>query len=106
MFPKQLSVALRETDHALGAGNLAAGKWIAAFGAINLPPVHHINTTVGHGGSGVTESERHPPADDGTILGKFLKQSILAPNGIAFGPEPLRPVVGVKDRAGNDEKKK
>src|SRR5678816_1050414 len=90
VLPKQLAVAFRETNQALGAGNFSARKRVAGLGAISLPPVHDINAAVGHRGSSVTKAEWHTPADDGTIRWKFLKQSILAPDAIAFGTEPLR----------------
>ena len=95
VLPQGLAAGLVETDDALLAGEGAAGEgvvWIA--GALGELAVHDEDLAAGDGRPGVAAAQRCPPLDLRPLLGKLVEDALLAPDAIAFRPQPLRPVVG------------
>ena len=89
-----------ETNHPLRAGNVPPGKLIVRVGGIfGQLPVGHVNLPIGHGRSGVTAADGHPPVDLRPAIGKFVEDATLPPDPVALGPEPLWPVIRQRRQA-------
>ena len=59
------------------------------------PAVGDIDAAVGYNRSRVARADGRAPADRRAVGGKSLDDAGLAPNRVAVGAEPLRPVIGV-----------
>ena len=83
-----------ETNHPLRAGNVPLSKLIVwVIGIFGQLSIRNINLPLGHGRSGVATADGHPPINLRPAIGKFFEDATLTPYTIAFGSEPLWPVI-------------
>ena len=105
VLPQDFSIGLIETQHALAPGNRAAVE--GALGILRVLrqlPVHHIHAALRHRWPRVPAADGRAPAIGETIRRQFLHNARLAPDPVALGAEPLRPVLGAeRERRERDE---
>src|SRR5262249_44301924 len=66
--------------------------------------VRDVDAAVRHRRTGVAGADRGPPHLLGALGAELLDQAALAPDAVALGPEPLRPIVGKTVRSDGCQK--
>src|SRR5262249_5348277 len=103
---------LLKAKDALLAENELGGKGIfRILHAFGQNAVGDVNTVLDDRGAGVAAAERRPPADLGAAGRELVEDARLAPNAVALGPQPLRPIVrpgerGEAEKDSRDEERK
>lgn len=101
VLPKNFAVGFVETEDAFGAGDFATLKGIAGVGGIlGELAIDDVHATFGDRRPRIACADGCAPTNGGTFGRKFFNDALFAPDGIAFGAEPLRPIIG-KERCGN-----
>src|SRR4051812_3531595 len=98
--PKRLAGFRVDAEHALGPwdGVLGDPCFLAGRRRWNIRAIHHVEPIANDGRARVTRSDRHAPWNLWPAGGKSLEQAALAPDAIALGTRPLRPIVGPRRR--------
>src|SRR6266567_1380094 len=95
IFPNDFSVGFIQAEHAFGAADDPLGEWIGRVAhALGKLAVADINPAIGNGRSGVTAADGSAPKNGRAIGGEFFHDARLAPNRVAIGAKPLRPIIG------------
>jgi len=101
VFPNDLPVRFVQAKHPLETADHAAVERVRRIaGARRKLAVGDINPALGHDRPRVAAADARAPADGRAVGGEFLDDAGFAPDRVAVGAEPLRPVLGEQRVAG------
>src|SRR5262249_51194645 len=101
--PENLAGGFVEAVDAFLACDLGLTVLKSALGIVHVgrdQMVGYIDAARTHGGPGVARGDGGSPAYFGAARGELLQDAGLAPNAVALGSEPLRPVVSPQHGCG------
>jgi hypothetical protein len=95
VLPQDLAGHLVQTQHAfLAVHTTAAEGALGVLGPLGEHAIGDEDSAVRDGGTGVALGDGRAPAHLGTAGGELGDEAGLAPDAVALGAEPLRPIVG------------
>src|SRR5437016_5520976 len=98
VFPKNCAVRFVQAQDPFRARNRALVEWIGRMArALAELVIQKVNAAVGDRRSRVAGVDGSAPANLRAAGRKCFENARLAPDSVALGAEPLRPVIGVRD---------
>jgi hypothetical protein len=92
VLPLDLAGRLVEAQHAFRAGGLLAIE-VVDLDVVAGHVIHEEHVAAGDRGAGVAAGDGRSPEDARADFGESLQQLVFAPDVIALGAHPLRPLV-------------